>query len=153
MDGQISLFELIDEPKDEEPVLDLIEMCKKAETKSEPTPKKKDNVIQFPKKKPELDKAISFGAYTYEDCVEKMNNEKARFTRPDDDYVMDGVLEMCKVDQDFRNNLMRDSKNYDGFLKYMMECASKGYCYRYGNVGMMDNDMALGLALDYYNGR
>lgn len=152
MNGQLDLFSFIqnDEPI-EQITFDLSPKKEVIKPTTKPT-KVKGNVIEFPGKKPELAKVTTKGNATYDDCKAKMDIERKKYSDSDNGYVIDGILELCKVDQEFRNNLMRDSKTYDGFFKYMFDCASKGYCYKSGNVGTMTNDMALGLALDYYNG-
>lgn len=128
---------------------------KKAEPKAEPKieeePKEECKVIQFPKAKPEIIKLVTDGDHTYEECEKKLGAEREIFTDPDSQYVIDGLLELCKVDGDFRNNVMREEKTYGGFMKYMYKVAKDGYCIKYDNVGWLDRDSGLGLAIDYYN--
>lgn len=119
-----------------------------------PAPKKeekKSNILQFPMPKPEIEKNITEGNATYEECEEKANREKAIFVDCDSQYVLDGLLELCKVDGDFRNNFMREDKNFEGVMEYMSKMCQQGYGYRKGNYGFMDRDMGLGFAIDYYN--
>ena len=125
----------------------------KSEPKETAKPKQTAKVIQFPTedKRPKVIKLITQGDNTYDDCVEKMTKEKETFTDPDSQYVIEGLLELAKVDTDFCNNLMREDKSYGGFMEYMYEAAKKGYCIKFGNVGWIDRDVALGLAIDYYN--
>jgi len=125
----------------------------KACAKDEPKKEEKAKVVQFPTedKRPKVVKLTTEGANTYEDCVVKLNKEAELFKDEDSRYVITGLLELCKVDADFRNNVMRKDKTYGGFMEYMFEAAKKGYCIKYGNVGWIDRDTGLGLAIDYYN--
>lgn len=108
-------------------------------------------VVQFPQAKPEIIKLDSSnGSHTYGECVVKLKKEMEQFTDSDSQYVIEGLLELCKVDADFRNNVMREDKTYGGFMEYMYKAAQSGYCVRYGNVGWLDRDKGLGLAIDYY---
>lgn len=118
--------------------------------KTEEKPKK-SNILQFPKPKPEIEKMITKGNATYEQCEEKINAEKKIFVDSDSQYVLDGILELCKVDADFRNNLMRDDKSFDGALDYMGKMCQQGYGYKKGNYGFIDRDMGLGFTIDYFN--
>lgn len=152
MQGQIDMFEMLlgNTPKTEpKPQKKVVESAKPKADK----PKQSGTIIKFPSKKPTLEKAATTGNASYDDCAKKMNAERVHFKGNDNDYVINGVLEYCEVDAVFRNNLMRDSRTYAGFMEYMSKCASDGYCYRNGNVGTMDNDMALGLAIDYYGAK
>lgn len=110
-------------------------------------------VIQFPTedKRPRVVKLITEGNHTYEECEAKLDSEASMFKDADSQYVIEGLKELCKVDGDFRNNLMREDKTYGGFMEYMFKAAQDGYCVNYGNVGWIDRDTGLGLAIDYYN--
>jgi len=128
---------------------------KKVETnikiKTEKKAKKETNVIQFPKQKVDIEKAITEGNSTYEQCEEKINAELKKYVDADSQYVLNGVLELCKVDQDFRNNVMREDRHFGGALEYMMKMCRDGYGYKMGNCGFMDRDMGLGFTIDYFN--
>ena len=77
---------------------------------------------------------------------------KAIYKDADSQYVLDGVLELCKVDKDFRNNVMREDKDYEGALDYMADMCQKGYGYKKGsNYGFLDRDAGLGFTIDYFN--
>lgn len=164
MNGQIDMFDFLMSFEDKAEVktsapLPKKEAPKKAEPKKTEVKKsdtpKKSNVVEFkrPTEKPELEKVKTSGNHTYAECEAKMSAELKKYEGANHEYVINGVLELCKVDKDTCNNLMRPEKTYEGCLKYMFECASKGYCFRSGNVGTMTDDMALGLAIDYYNGK
>lgn len=118
------------------------------ETKATPV---KDNIIQLPKPRPEIVKLITNGNATYEQCVEKIEKDKAIYIDPDSQYVLDGLLELCKVDADFRNNVMREDKNFAGVMNYMADMCKGGYGYKYGNGYTVDRDLGLGFAIDYFN--
>lgn len=140
----------------------IIQMTAKNATKS-PTARIEDEikegdsdnakVIQFPTedKRPKVVKLITNGSHTYEECEAKLDSEASMFKDADSQYVIEGLKELCKVDGDFRNNLMREDKTYGGFMEYMFKAARNGYCVNYGNVGWIDRDTGLGLAIDYYN--
>lgn len=112
----------------------------------------KAKVYQFPNKKPDIIKLDKGSATaTYEDCEHKLKEEAKVFVDSDSQYVIEGILELCKVDADFRSNVMREDKTYGGFMEFMFKAAKDGYCIRYGNVGWLDRDLGLELAIDYYN--
>ena len=123
------------------------------EQEKKPEEKKSTNIIQFPKQKPEIDKLVTDGNATYEECEAKLMKEKEVFVDSDSQYVIDGLLELCKVDSDFRNNVMLEDKNYQGALQYMMKMAQQGYAYKVANGYSMDRDMGLGFAIDYFNSK
>lgn len=114
---------------------------------------KEAKIVTFPTedKKPKIIKLVTEGDRTYGECAVKLQKEAEQFKDSDSEYVITGLLELCKVDPDFRNNLMREDKSYGGFMEYMFKAAQSGYCVKYGNVGWLDRDTALGLAIDYYN--
>lgn len=128
---------------------------KKAEVKVEPAKvEEKPKIVEFPTedKRPQIIKLQQTSeARTYGECVAKLKKEAEMFKDSDSQYVIEGLLELCKVDEDFRNNLMREEKTYGGFMEYMFKAAQNGYCVRYGNVGWVDRDLGLGLAIDYFN--
>ena len=131
-------------PADIQAKLDALKVSKKIEEK----PK---NVIEFPKPKEEIEKLVTEGHATYAECITKIEGFKAIYTDSDSQYVLDGVLELCKVDKDFRNNVMRNDKDFEGALDYMADMCQKGYGYKKGNYGFMDRDMGLGFTIDYFN--
>lgn len=55
-------------------------------------------------------------SHTIEECIEKINKEKEIFKDSDSTFVLDGILEMCKVNPNFRNNFMREEKTFSGAL-------------------------------------
>lgn len=122
---------------------------KKAENKANT----KDNVIQFPSPVKHVEPVITNGNASYDDCVKKFEDAKKKFPDNDSQYVIDGLLELCKVDGNFRNRIMLESKTYEGAYKYMFEMAQKGIgAYKIGNSGaFMDKDTALGICIDYFN--
>lgn len=151
------------EPKKAEPKKTV---QKKAETKkSEVKPKaeqkkdsenpkiqKSDNIIEFAKARPDIKVRMDLSeSHTIEECIEKVNKEKAIFKDSDSTFVLDGILEMCKVNPNFRNNFMREEKTFSGAFQYFMDLARKGYAHKFNNVAYMDNNLALGFAMDYYN--
>lgn len=125
----------------------------KSQKGSEKKEEKKAKILTFPTedKRPKVIVLVTEGTATYEECEAKLNAEAETFKDADSQYVIQGLLELCRVDQDFRNNVMRKDKSYGGFMEYMYKAAQKGYCVKYGNVGWVDRDTGLGLAIDYYN--
>ena len=91
------------------------------------------------------------GNHIYEECVTKLDTEANTFIDSNCAYVINGLKELCKVDQDFRNNLMREDKTFGGFIEYMCKIASNGYVITYGHCSWIDIDLSLELAIDYYN--
>lgn len=112
---------------------------------------KKENIIEFPKPLPEIKKVVTKGNATYADCVKKLGKDKAVFVDDDSQYVIDGLLELCKVDADFCNNVMREGKDFSGALNYMADMCRKGYGYKAKNWGFVDKNLGLSMAIDYFN--
>lgn len=113
--------------------------------------KGKDNIVIFPKARPEVKVAITEGSATYEECKAKLEAERKVFCDSDSQFVIDGLLKMCEVNPNFRNNVMREGKSYQGAFMYFMEMAKKGYALQYNGVTYLDNNIALGFAMDYFN--
>lgn len=123
---------------------------KKATEKAEP--KKDNNVIEFAKARPDIKVRLALDeSATIEDCIAKADKEKAIFKDSDSLYVLDGLIAMCKASENFRNNFMREEKTYEGAFKYFMNLARQGFAHTFNGVAYMDNDLALGFAMDYYN--
>lgn len=117
-----------------------------------PANKKTAEVIQFPKPKPEVKPTPTQGNATYDDCKKKFAADLSRFKDNDSQYVINGLLELCKVDRNFCNRVMLKNKSYSGAYKYMATKAQNGIgAYRLGNMAIMDKDTALGICIDYYN--
>lgn len=131
---------------------DKLKTKAKVETNIEPK-EPEPKVVTFPTedKMPKIIPLHTEGERTYGECVAKATKEKEMFTDDDSQYVIIGLLELCKVDQDFRNNFMREDKSYGDFMEYMFKVAQNGYCVKYGNVGWLSRDLGLALAIDYYN--
>ena len=110
-----------------------------------------NNIIQLPLPKLDIEKMVTDGNATYEQCEEKINAEKKIYVDGDSQYVLTGILELCKVDKAFRNNVMRNDKNFAGALKYMAKMCQEGYGYKGDNFGVMDRDMGLAHTIDYFN--
>lgn len=138
-----------------ETALKKLEKTKKNDNKEDGKEEKKEkaDIITFPTedRKPKIIPLKTEGNRSYGECVVKAKKEMEMFHDADSTYVLEGILELCKVDDDFRNNFMREDKKYGDFMKYMFEAAKNGYCVKYGNVGWLDRDLALGLAIDWYN--
>lgn len=139
-------------------VVDIVtkinEAMKKEQTKTAAAPKKEADIISFPTedKRPQIIKLETNGNRTYGECEVKISKEMEIYKNDSDSmYVMEGLLELCKTDKDFRNNFMRKEKTYGGFIEYMFKAAQNGYCVRQGDVGWIDRDTGLQLAIDYYN--
>lgn len=121
--------------------------------KTDPTTNKakKDDIVVFPKARPEVKVAITDGNATYEDCKAKLEAERKIFCDSDSQFVIDGLLKMCEVNPNFRNNVIRKEKTYSGAFKHFMEMARNGYALQYNGVTYLDNNIALGFAIDYFN--
>lgn len=121
----------------------------KAEEKAEP---KKNNVIEFAKARPKVNVRMALDeTATLEECKAKIEREKAIFKDSSSYYVLEGLLKMCEASENFRANFMRENKTYMGAFKYFMNLAKEGYAHRMDGVAYLDDDLALGMAMDYYN--
>ena len=123
-------------------------------TTHKPTAKAEEKkMLVFPTddKKPMIIPLKTEGNRTYEECVTKIEKEKEIFIDSNSQYVLNGLAELCKVDGDFRNNFMREDKAYGDFMEFMHKAGMNGYYIRYGNAVWLDGDLALALAIDYYN--
>lgn len=160
---QISLFPTVAEPDTkEEPKADKPKEEKKnaakttskdlPKTNKKVEPKKDDNkIIEFAKARPKVQVRFTDGNATYEECVEKVKKEKDIYKDSSSHYVLEGLLKMCEVNQNFRNNFMREDKSYGGAFTYFSNLARQGYAHKVNGVSYMDDDLALGMAMDYYN--
>lgn len=108
-------------------------------------------VITFASPKPEVIYLKTIGNATYGDCAKKLNMESKRFIDKDSKYVIKRLKRHCILNANFRNNLMRKEKTYGGALQYIYKAAQNGYCIKYGNIGFISRDIALELAIDYFN--
>ena len=114
--------------------------------------KKDDKIIKFPTEKPKIvPLPASNEKHDYNEVCEKLNKEREIFKDFDSQYVIDGLLKAAKDDANLRANIMREDKSYTGAFEYFANKAREGYCVKYGNVSYLDNDMALELAIDYFN--
>lgn len=125
----------------------------KTVSKAKPVKKEPEKIVEFPGAKPKIKPlAKSEEHHTYEECEQKILGETKTFTDDDNQYVIKGILDKCKEDEDFRNNVCLKEKSYIGFLEYMIKAAAEGYCIMLGKTkGMLSKEKALDLAFDYYN--
>lgn len=129
------------EPKKVEPIKKKVEP-KKVEKSGNSSPKsedkkteKKDNIIVFPKKdRPKVMTRITDGSHTYEECEQKLGEERKIFKDSDSHYVFEGLLAMCKASQNFRNNVMDEKKTYSKAYDYFTKMAKDGYAFQYNGV-------------------
>ena len=169
MNGQMSLFDFMDAPK-EKAQTTIFDLANKAESKPKETPKdakrevinkaieearkpsKPDNVIQFPLPKPDVKPIKTEGTATYDDCKKKLAKYLLKFKDADSQYVLKGLLKLCEVDQNFRNRIVLKDKNYEKALSYTRKKALDGIgAYKFEHTAMMDRDTALGICIDYFN--
>ena len=128
----------------------LLKEKPKAESKAEDNPKVK--IIQFPKKRPEIEFAEPTNeGHTYEECEAKLLKEREVWKDADSQFVIDGLLKECKENPTFRDNVMREGKSYAGAFDYFADLAKQGFAVKYGNVTYLDNEMALEYAINYFN--
>lgn len=99
-----------------------------------------DNVVAFPQ------------SHEYEDCFAKLDTECRELFNGDSDsrYVVDALLELCKVDEVFRERVMRPDKSYKGAFEYFAGKARAGECIKICECSYLDNDKALGFAIEYF---
>lgn len=124
---------------------------KKTENATTTTSNEKEYMYAPEDKKPTIIPLKTEGKATYEECVAKLDEDAKTFIDSNCAYVINGLKELCKVDQDFRNNVMRKDKTFGGFIDYMCKAARNGYVITYGYCSWLDEDLSLGLAIDYYN--
>lgn len=127
---------------------------KKTETEVEvEQPKKKAIIVQFPTKKPEFETLEpTHEGHSYEECEAKLNKEREIFKDADSKFVIDGLLEKCKEDADFCDNVMREDKTYAGAFEYFFNLAKQGFAIKVNdNMAYLDNEMALEYAINYFN--
>ena len=154
------------EEDDDEVVLDFTKpitkpvekkTTKKVEKKAiKETPKKetkKENIIKFPKPKKEIEAAKTTGNHTYAECEKKLDKlfEKVKEVG-EYQYVLMGLKEMAKVDKQFVQNAMREDRTFEGMLMYLNHNANDN-CTIVGSVGVMTDDTALALCIDYFNAK
>ena len=124
-------------------------------SKKKEEPKKETaKILKFPEqeKRPKVYELVTNGEATYEECEAKLDKEGETWTFHDAKYVIAGLKELCKINADFRKNVMREDKKFGDCIEYITKAGREGYCITYGsNVNILDCDMALGLAIDYYN--
>lgn len=112
------------------------------------------SIIVFPKRDTTtiIKLAPSEIHHTFAEAEAKLNAERESFRGDrDSNYVIDGILEACRTDQEFLDNVMRPEKSYVGAFQYFANKARQGYCMKVGNVSVMDADTALRYAIDYFN--
>lgn len=122
------------------------------EAKSQPQNSPKAKIIEFPKPVPDVEVKTVSGNASYEDCERKMKKELELFKDADSEYVITGLLELCKVDDNFRNCVMQENKSFSGAFDYMYSQAQQGVgAYKVGARGaIMEKDTALGVCINYY---
>lgn len=125
----------------------------KTVSKAKPVKKEPEKIVEFPGAKPKIKPLEkSEESHIYEECEKKIIEETKAYTDEDNRFVINGILEKCKTDEDFRNNVCRKDKTYIGFMEYMINAAANGYCIMIGKTkGMLTKEKALDLAYDYYN--
>ena len=88
---------------------------------------------------------------TYKDC-EKRLKEIFKDVKDEESfaYVLEGVLENAKVDDDFVQNAMDEKKSFKGMMNFAMgkakELASKG-----ANYGVLDDNQMIEVVIEYFN--
>lgn len=128
---------------------------KKADNKKntvvQKTPKKLESVKTLDEtKKIQLEKFQATGNYTYEECEKKLQSD---FEDEDTKYCIVKLRELCEQDADFRNNVMREDRTFEGAFNYMYDSARNGYCYKRGKVSYVPREVGLQLMIDYFNGK
>lgn len=124
-------------------------------SKEKDEPKKETaKILTFPTadKKPQVFQLLTDGDATYEECEAKLDAEGETWKFHDAQYIIAGLKELCKIDANFRKNIMRKDKTFSECIEYITKAGKNGYCIKYGrDVNIVDCDMGLGLAIDYYN--
>lgn len=149
---KIKTFDTEKKPDTSKKVADKTKSVTKSTAKKDTKPKE-IKIVSFPGEKPKIKELPkSAEAHTYDECEKKITSQTEKYKDADNQYVIKGILEKCKEDADFRNNVMRKDKTYDGFYTYMFNAAMNGYCVKVGSQGgMLTKEKALDLAYDYFN--
>lgn len=90
------------------------------------------------------------GNHTYEECEKKLTTD---YEDEDSLYCIEKLRELCKENADFRNNVMREDRSFEGAFEYMAKCAKNGYCYKRGNASYIPRELGFKLMVDYFNGK
>lgn len=90
------------------------------------------------------------GNHTYEECEKKLTTD---YEDEDSLYCIEKLRELCKENADFRNNVMREDRSFEGAFEYMSKCAKNGYCYKRGNASYIPREVGFKLMVDYFNGK
>ena len=97
------------------------------------------------------DTTVSEEKVEYTDAVSKMEAELEKYTDPDSQYVIQGVIDACKADDEFAQKVLSTDKTYEGAFQYLYKKALAGNCIRINkNVGIMTKETALNFVLEYF---
>ena len=90
---------------------------------------------------------------SYEEAKEKLLKELEEKYKGDSDseYVINGVIEACRVDEGLCGKVMDPQKSFTASFAYLFKKAKEGHCIMIGNnAGIMDKDTALKFVLEYF---
>ena len=99
------------------------------------------------------EKAETNTNYSYEDCEEKLDKLFEKVSKlPNFAYVFEGLKELAKVDGDFVQNVMRESRNFKGMMGYAKD-NSKRFCEVIEGGTCITDDQMLELCIEYFNAK
>ncbi len=119
-----------------------------SETKTKP--KSKDIKKLDESKRIKLEPYQATGNHTYEECEKKLTTD---YEDEDSKYCIEKLRELCKENADFRNNVMREDRSFEGAFEYMFKCARNGYCYKRVGSSYVPRELGFKLMVDYFNGK
>lgn len=138
-------------PPDEEETEDNEEESEEDEEEIEQTKKtstKKTKEVDKPKET--KSKATTKG---YDECAEKLDELFKDVSKYSNfEYVLIGLKELAKVDNDFVQNVMRESRTFKGMMSYAKE-GSKKYVDMIENSTCITDDQMLELCIEYFNAK
>lgn len=139
-DEELPINQPIEEEDDDEVI--FTKATQKAEPKK--TEVKKEKVVEVAK---------TDTHYTYDDCEKKLDDMFEKYIKfPQYEYVLIGLKEMAKVDDQFIQNTMRESRTFSGMMKYA-HSKSREVGFFEDDCAVVDDDTMIGLCADYFNAK
>lgn len=124
------------------------------EPKEKPKATKKVTKVEKPKaeEKP-IEKAKTNTNYTYKDCEKKLDKLFEKVAKyPNFEYVLTGLKELARVDNEFIQNAMRESRTFSGMMGYAKN-GSKKYCEVVEGGTCITDDQMLELCIEYFSAK
>lgn len=90
------------------------------------------------------------GVPSLEECKEKLDAEKKAHAGDDNAFVIDSLYKMCEDNESFRSKVIE--KSYDDAFKHLYKTAEEMARKSKKTMFYLDNNKALAIILDFYNG-